>query len=459
MKPESLLGIALELIVKLAEPGRLPSDARVGRMFREKKFLGSRDRRFVGDAAYAWLRHVPRARARWASWTGAGLPLPPSPPLRAAAERGTLLADLFVIAADGIFPWSLAETVEAAKGLREPALAPEVIALDWSSVEWPRDPVMRRAAEWSLPAWLADRLAGDRGEDDARALALALLQQAPLDFRVNLSTSTRQDAAAWLESEIHEAAQPTPWSTSGLRLLRRAQVRGAITASEGRLEVEDEGSQVVVLSLGVEPGMTVIDACAGAGGKTLGIADFLFRPRDRAAVQSTGPGRIFACDTATERMDELRRRAGNARVDSRIEVIPISPKGPLPAALTPADLVLVDAPCSGLGTLRRNPELKLRFGPDDVRSFAVLQREILDRFAPLVKPGGRLAYATCSILAEENEDVARAFGAAHPDFVGWSAPWARSVLPASCIHDCFVTLDPVRSGTDGFFLATWTRKI
>ena len=457
MRLESLLGVALDLVERLAEPGHLPADARMGRMFREKRFLGSHDRRLVGDAAFAWLRHLPRARARWTSWA-TQLRLEPILKLASKTERGTFLADLLAIAADGLFPVPLADTLGAARSLREPALPPEALALDWSQLAWPEDKGSRQAAEWSLPPWLADRLAAERGEADARALALALLEPAPLDLRVNLANSTRDDAVRWLETETNELAQPTPWSSHGLRLPRRTHVRGALAASEGRLEVEDEGSQAVGLALGVVPGMTIIDACAGAGGKTLALADRLSLPVDQATAQRIGPGRIFACDTAPERMKELQRRAANAGVESRIRIVPLEPEGPLPRSLERADLVLVDAPCSGLGTLRRNPELKLRYSPDDVSCFAALQRRILERFLPLVRPGGRLAYSTCSILAEENEEVARSLGSAHPELVEWVSPWARSTLPAECFRENFISLDPVRSGTDGFFLAVWTLR-
>ncbi len=147
-----------------------------------------------------------------------------------------------------------------------------------------------------------------------------------------------------------------------------------------------------------------------------------------------------------------------AGVEDRIRIVPISAEGPLPPDLPPADLVLIDAPCSGFGTLRRSPDLKLRYGPGDVTAFARTQRAILERFAPLVEPGGRIAYVTCSVLAEENEEVAASFGAAHPELEEWVPEWGRTHLPPECFCGAYVRLDPVRTGTDGFFLAMWRSR-
>jgi 16S rRNA (cytosine967-C5)-methyltransferase len=248
---------------------------------------------------------------------------------------------------------------------------------------------------------------------------------------------------------------PTPWSPLGLRIARRRNLTGTRASREGWIEVEDEGSQLVALALDAAPGMDIIDACAGAGGKTLALASILSGGEERPGGRPRGT--ITACDISGDKLAELERRARGAGVADRIRAVRIAPEGPLPDGIAPADLVLVDAPCSGFGTLRRNPELKLRHGPDDVRAFATLQRAILERFLPLMKPGGRIAYATCSILAEENEDVAAAFAAAHPEIEEAASAWAAAHLPAACPEGTRLRIDPVTAGTDGFFVAMWRR--
>jgi len=449
MKPESLLGVALELIQHLAKPGRLPADARVGRWFRERRFLGSKDRRFVSGAAYAWLRHFHRARPRWSS----GLKRAPGLPEKLDPERndpGTILADLATLSRDGLFPWSLNELIGAARGLANPPIPPAELTPDWAEGSWPEDAADRRAAEWSLPRWLADRLLAERGEAEAHAVAMAFLEPATVDIRVSLSRTTREAAREDLERAAGAPVELTPWSPAGLRLHTRANVQSVMARSRAALEVADEGSQIVVQAVLPKPGDVVIDACAGAGGKTLALAE--------AVLEGGRHGRVFACDTNPERMEELKRRSWGSGLERAIRVVPVAPEGPFPGVLEPADLVLVDAPCSGLGTLRRNPDLKRRHGPDDIRAFATTQQSILRRFAPLVKPGGRLAYATCSILAEENDDIARSFASEHGDFAEWRSPWARERLPEACWRGNWLILDPWRTRTDGFFLAVWERQ-
>jgi 16S rRNA (cytosine967-C5)-methyltransferase len=467
MQPKTLLGITLELVGLVAVPGPYPADARVGRFFRSKRFLGSHDRRLLGDAVFAWLRHGLRARARWEAWaasTGsAGLE-----PEGARDQRLVLLLDVLALAADGLLPFELDVAVLGAQeiageaaargeggatlGLIERALATG----GWpGAAAWPSDPVDRLAAELSLPRWIAERLAAERGEEAARALGSALLPQAPVDLRVHLALVTRDAARRSLEEETGVPLEPTPWSPLGLRIARRRNLTGTRASREGWIEVEDEGSQLVALSLDASPGMDVIDACAGAGGKTLALAGILLAG-ERAS--GTRGGTLTACDISGEKLAELGRRARDAGVADRIHPVVIAPEGPLPDRIRQADLILVDAPCSGFGTLRRNPELKLRHGPDDIRAFAALQRAILERFLPLVRPGGRIAYASCSILAEENEQVAAAFSAAHPEIEEAGSVWAAAHLPAACREGSRLRIDPVTAGTDGFFVAMWRRR-
>jgi 16S rRNA (cytosine967-C5)-methyltransferase len=467
MQPRTLLGITLELVGRVAAPGPYPADARVGRFFRSKRFLGSRDRRLLGDAVFAWLRHGLRARARWSAWA-ASVGRTPAVAGGEAEARLLHLLDVLALAADGLLPFDLATAREGARAIAAEAStagegAGEILDLveraidapDWpGDAAWPEDPADRLAAELSLPRWLAGRLSAERGEDGARALGSALLAQAPVDLRVNTARTSRETARRSLEKETGAGVEPTPLSPIGLRIARRRNLTGTTASREGWIEVEDEGSQLTVLSLDAAPGMDVIDACAGAGGKALALAGILFGGEPPGGGRA---GSLTACDVSREKLGELERRARDAGIADRIRRALIAPEGPLPAAIGPADLVLVDAPCSGLGTLRRNPELKLRHGPEDVRAHARLQRAILERFLPLVKPGGRIAYATCSILAEENEEVAAAFAAAHPGLEEVASTWAATHLPAACREGTRLRIDPVTAGTDGFFVAMWRR--
>ena len=455
MKPSSLLGIAVELIELVAEPGGLPADARVGRFFRGTRFLGSRDRRFLGNAVYAWLRHGLRAQARLKSFSGDAR-FVALQALGDLGDRYAFLPEILWLARDGLFPWSLEETLEAAHGLSLPAQIAALADVPWSAEPpGPEEPVARFAVDFSLPIWLAERLVEERGEEEARRLARLLLEPGTVDLRVNLRRVDRETTRARLTSELDREVAPTPWSPLGLRLAGRTNLGGTSPSKEGWIEVEDEGSQIMVLATDCHAGLTVLDACAGAGGKTLAVADVLFRDSTRPPHRDS---QLVACDIDAPRLGQLSKRARGAQVTDLIQVVSIDREGPLPPDIPTADLVLVDAPCSGTGTLRRNPDLKLRYGPADIQKFARHQRVILERFASCVKPGGKLAYITCSLLREENEDVAQAFSKAHPEFEESASEWAAAHLPPACSHGSWVTIDPVKTGTDGFFMAGWRKE-
>ena len=464
MKPESLLGIALERIETLLEPGGFPADARMGKFFRQRRFLGSRDRRFLSEAAYAWLRHFPRARGRWEAWA-ARCGQPSLASATAAGDRALLLLELFALASESLFPWSVDDTVAAAQRVTwENDAEKEFVTTALKQLgdvrptftpdDWPVDVSERHAAEMSLPVWLADALRADYSAQGAETLATAVARPATVDLRVNSRLVTRANAQQSLEEELSESVELTRWSPMGLRLKSRKNLTGTRASRKGWIEVSDEGSQVVALALDVQSGMSIIDACAGAGGKTLTLADTLLGKQGTDdPLEVWNRTRIYACDVLPHKLEELSRRATDAGVEKWLETIVVEELGPLPDGLPPADVVLVDAPCSGLGTLRRNPDLKRRYGPSDIERFAGQQRELLDRFAPLVKPGGRLAYATCSLLKTENEAVADAFISQHPEFQPYRSEWASKRLPPECIQGDYLRLDPVVSSTDGFFLA------
>jgi len=389
-----------------------------------------------------------------------------------------MLPDLVALARDAFLPWSSTQLLEAARELpsregieeeqqgagaqADPLLElllehPEQAAAYLPEECWPVDPVERLAAEMSLPPWLAGRLANEYGEETARRLATCLLEPATLDLRVNLARVTREEALRRLSGEIGHPVSTTPWSPLGLRIGRRLNLAGTAASRSGWIEVEDEGSQVIALAVDSPRSGVIVDACAGAGGKTLALADLVLGPAARRQHAPASP-LIVACDVSRSRLDKLTARAAKAGLENLLRIVCIPPEGDLPPSVPEADLILVDAPCSGLGTLRRSPDMKLRHGPEDVDRFRRLQVAILDRWAPRVRRGGRLAYATCSILRAENEEVAETFGASHPEFAVSPSEWALEHLPAGCHRQGFIHIDPLLTQTDGFFLALWRKR-
>ena len=256
------------------------------------------------------------------------------------------------------------------------------------------------------PEWLDPYLADVFG-DDRVAEATAMASRAPLDLRVNTLKAKREKVLASL---AHLGAKPTPWSPLGLRIELGADARNpGIHAEEdfikGAVEVQDEGSQLAALFSAAKPGEQVIDLCAGAGGKTLALA---------AMMQ--GKGRLIATDHDKRQLAPIHERLSRAGVHNADVRTPKGEDDPLADIRASADLVLIDAPCTGTGTWRRNPDAKWRMRPGALEIRLKDQVEVLDRAAPLVKPGGRIAYITCSVLPPENGEQVRAFVARHPEF-------------------------------------------
>jgi 16S rRNA (cytosine967-C5)-methyltransferase len=284
----------------------------------------------------------------------------------------------------------------------------------------------------SLPGWLADVLVREAG-DEAPALATALGLPGPVFLRANRARIGRDALAARLRSEGIET-RPTRLASDGLEVTTSRPNLLALPAfRDGLLEVQDEGSQLLGEAVGARPGEVLLDLCAGAGGKALQLA----------AAAHPG-GTVHACDPDGSRLARLGERA--ARAAATVVVHGAEP----PAGLL-ADRVLVDAPCSGLGALRRGPDQRFRIDPAGFAGLPVLQLGILERAALQVRPGGRLVYATCTFRREEDEEVALAFERGHPGFERAGA------LPGLSAGDGFLRLWPHRHGTDGFFAAAWTR--
>jgi 16S rRNA (cytosine967-C5)-methyltransferase len=303
----------------------------------------------------------------------------------------------------------------------------------------------------NLPDWVAQPLRARLGETEFWSLVHSLDAPAPLDLRVNTLKASRESVLAAL-GEGGVAAQPTPWSPWGLRVQGKPALQRWPMSTSGQVEVQDEGSQLLALLIDAKRGEMVVDFCAGSGGKTLALG---------AAMRNTG--RLYAFDTSGHRLAALKPRLARSGLSNVYAAQLTHERDDRVKRLAgKIDRVLVDAPCSGLGTLRRNPDLKWRQSPESVHELQSRQQAILDSAARLLKPGGRLVYATCSLLAAENEVVAEAFLRRHPEF---EAVPAAQALSAAHVPDAqrlidgpYLRLWPHRHATDGFFAAVWRRR-
>ena len=391
-----------------------PADETLSRYFRSHPELGRQERGFIAESAFAVLRR----RRSLAAATGSSSP----DSLVAAAAIKVL----------GLSARSL-------EGLVEPQLAEQIRAFSFAG--------MPAAVRADLPDWLWDMLVADYGEAQAERIAAAMLNPAPLDLRVNLARTSREEARARLAADGVDA-QPTPYSPAGLRVTGKPAINRHALFRDGLIEVQDEGSQVLAWLLGARRGEMVGDYCAGAGGKTLAVA-MLMR----------GTGRIYAMDVSTRRLGALRPRAARAGV-TNVHVIALSGDNDVRAKRLAGklDRVLVDAPCSGFGTLRRNPDLKWRHAREAVTELAQKQRAILRAASRLVKPGGRLVYATCSILKAENEAIADEFAASSLEFESLSCEGLLAEQRIPLKAGARMRLWSHEHGTDGFFAAAFERR-
>jgi 16S rRNA (cytosine967-C5)-methyltransferase len=384
MTPSARLQAAIELldlVVASARDAGPAADTLIANYFKTRRYAGSGDRKAVRELVYAAIR---RAGERPESGRAALLGL--------ARDRPELLA-LFDGSPHGPAP------VEPGEPVAEPGTA---------------------------PAWLAPKL--------AHVDQSALLERAPLDLRANALKADRAELLAELPG-----AAPTCHAPLGLRLAEPIAVEQHALWRDGKIEVQDEGSQLIALACAAAPGLTVVDLCAGAGGKTLALA-----------ADMAGEGRLIACDTDRARLSRLPGRATRAGATG-IETRLLNPNRE-PEALADlagaADVVLVDAPCSGTGTWRRNPEARWRLTPERLARLTALQTRLLELAAGLVRPGGRLIYAVCSLLDEEGADQAAAFLAGRPD---WRSD--RPFPAPGTERGAGVLLSPGADGTDGFFVA------
>jgi 16S rRNA (cytosine967-C5)-methyltransferase len=403
------------------------ADRALERVLRRERRLWASERRAVAEAVYGILRA--QGRFEWL--------------LGARGDPATLYA-LWLASGEGAVPDAAARRLGAS-----PATLTAALDRAGARVAAIGDPVERLAVEQSLPRWIAERFAAELGIDEARTLAAALNARAPLTARANLLKTTRENLLARLAAE-GVGARATPLSPWGVVLDGHENAFALGTFREGLFEIQDEGSQLAALAVGARPGWKVVDACAGAGGKALALA-----------MEMHNKGSLFALDADEGRLDEARRRARRAGVDNlRTRPVAAGPEASaqLEDLAGACERVLVDAPCSGLGTLRRKPDARWRLRPEDPARFAALQRELLARFAPLLKRRGRFVYVTCSIGRAENEEVAdfaaRELGLAP---LPLAAAWPAGLAAAVGAQGHEAQLLPHRHGTDGFFVAAFER--
>jgi 16S rRNA (cytosine967-C5)-methyltransferase len=420
MHPNALLDLTARLVHEVLKLDA-PADSIVSYFFRSHKELGQRERHALAETAYAVLRQ----RLLWANLAQSG--------------HGPMERRLVILAWQG-----------------EPHVLKKAMTVDeagWlARTEKIDRSTMQDKLRHNLPDWISNNLREQLGDEGFWALVATLSAGAALDLRVN-AVKAKREAVIEALAAVNIPAEPTPYSPTGIRIQGKPALQKLPLYTEGQVEVQDEGSQLLSLLTGAKRGEMVVDFCAGAGGKTLALG---------AMMRNTG--RLYAFDISGHRLDNLKPRLARSGL-SNVYATQIAHENDdrIKRLRGKIDRVLVDAPCSGLGTLRRNPDLKWRQSPKAIEELQVKQKAILDSAARLLKPGGRLVYATCSLLPAENEVVAQAFSASHPDFVQLDA---RELLEQAGVTqpEALVTpaghlrLWPHLHATDGFYAVAWARK-
>ena len=297
-----------------------------------------------------------------------------------------------------------------------------------------------------LPEWLVEKMRDSYTDEEILAIGISMQQAAPLDIRVNTLLAKRDDVLKQLHDR-HIEATATPWSPIGIRFKEKIPLNRDPLFTEGRIEVQDEGSQLLGFLLAPRRNDMVVDFCAGAGGKTLMLSAMM-----------NSQGRLYAMDVSEKRLANLKPRLKRSGA-SNIQPMLIAHENDIKVKRLAGkiDRVLVDAPCSGLGTLRRSPDLKFRQSPGSIEEFTRQQAAILASASRLLKKGGRLVYATCSILPEENQHIVQAFLAGHPDFALRPAGEALRQQKIALEAIDYLELRPHIHNTDGFFAAILER--
>jgi 16S rRNA (cytosine967-C5)-methyltransferase len=404
-----------------------PADAKLGEFFRNNRDLGTKDRAFVAESVYGVLR-----RLRYLSAVTANEAGDPDD------ARKLILA------------WLLRVQGKSIREL-EPILNEQ--QTEWAqAIKAKNTENLPPAVQADVRDWLWDKLVAQYGEELALTICRSMFDQASLDLRVNTIKGTREEVLAKMLAENtvkDNVIAPTPYSPIGIRMGAKLNISKHVLFEAGKIEVQDEGSQLLAYLVSPKRGQMVADFCAGAGGKTLAIG---------ALMKNTG--RLYAFDISEKRLHNLGqrlKRSGLSNLHAQVIASETDPK--LKRLTGKFDRVLVDAPCSGFGTLRRNPDLKWRFEATDIAELNVKQAAILARAAKLTKAGGRLIYATCSLLADENEAIADAFLSANSDFMLVPANTILAQQQINLDTGNYLKLLPHLHGTDGFFAAVFERKV
>ena len=394
-----------------------PADQAVSRHFRNHRELGQHDRAFVAETVFAALR---RRRSLAAA---------------AQSESPYSLVLAALIRVHGLSVRSVADMVRA----KDLPLLERVHAARVED-EAP-------AVQADLPDWAWEKLVSQYGERDAQAISQGMLVAAPMDLRANAIRAPRDAILAQLRA-AGQACEPTPYAPTGIRLTEKPAINKHPLYLNGSIEVQDEGSQLLASIVAPRRGEMVVDFCAGGGGKTLALG---------AAMRNTG--RLYAFDVSARRLTGLDPRLARSGL-SNVHPVAIATENDLRVKRLAGkiDRVLVDAPCTGFGTLRRNPDLKWRFSEKDVAELAGKQLKILTSAARLVRVGGRLVFATCSVLREEGEEITEKFLAAHPDFAPLSCAEILKAQGIPLDTGEHLRLFPHLHQTDGFFAAAFERR-
>lgn len=432
MKPSSIIGHVREAATSFLTAPERPADQRLREFYRTRRYLGSRDRREISRLYYRLVRRY-RAYLPYLTTEDYDRVIPPAESVRSVL--GVLL---------------LSETDHAPEDVSAGcAIDPEILRGHQTDYQRGRageteaDDATLLARRHGFPVWLVTAL-HDSGHDDLDALLGSLDGEADVALRFDPARTTfrevvRQLQAAGVAGEIRRSV----WSDHGIVLTERPVLSTVPSFRDGSLVLQDIGSQMVGLAAAPRPGERLFDACAGAGGKTLHLVDLL-----------EGTGAVVAHDAVASRLNRLARRLDDERRRSVTILSPEEYRADRSRLSGTFDLVLIDAPCSGTGTFRRNPGLKLTLTPEDVERASHLQREILQEYSHLVRSGGRLVYATCSLLEEENARVVERFLASRD---GEFEVEPVGGVPAAMIESPWMRTRPDRHGTDGFFSAEMRR--
>ncbi len=404
-----------------------PADARMSEFFRNNRDLGNKERAFIAESVYGVIR-----RFRFLSTLTANDENDPDDARKLILAwllrvQGRSLRDLDDMLTEQQKEWAIAIKAKSTENF----------------------PI---AVQADVRDWLWEKLVSQYGEEQALTICRSMFDQATLDLRVNTIKGTPEEVLAKMIAENinnENIIAAMPFSPIGIRMPNRVGISQHVLFTEGKIEVQDEGSQILSYLVAPKRGQMVADLCAGAGGKTLALG---------ALMRNTG--RLYAFDVSEKRLNNLGKRLKRSGL-SNLNAQLINNENDLKLKRLNAkfDRVLVDAPCSGLGTLRRNPDLKWRQTEQDVIELNAKQTNILARAAKLVKAGGRVVYATCSLLKEENEVIAEAFLNAHPDFVLIPANEVLAQQQINLDTGKYLNLLPHLHGTDGFFAAVFEKKL